>query len=52
MKCPRCGGDIIGDGFTTVRRCEFATDDKIYSTEPDAPIILCDFANKDGRNGC
>lgn len=39
--CPRCGGTIIGDGYTMVRHCEFADDDRIYDAEPDAPAILC-----------
>ena len=44
--CPKCGGTIIGDGYTSVRHCEFADDDKIFESEPDAPVILCDFQDQ------
>lgn len=39
MSCPNCGGDIIGDGFTTVRHCENVTDVSDY--EPDADVVYC-----------
>ena len=41
MRCPRCGGSLIGDGYSMVVHCEFAEDDEIWETEPDAGIILC-----------
>jgi len=41
MTCPNCGGDIIGDSYTIVLHCENAEDDRIFESEPDAPVILC-----------
>ena len=41
--CPRCGGSLIGDGYTTVRHCEnVVRDDDLACMEPDAPIVFCD----------
>ena len=42
--CPHCGGSLVGDGYTLVRHCENAVDDdRIWSSEPDAPVIYCDW---------
>lgn len=37
--CPRCGGSILGDGYTVVLHCENAVD--VDLVEPDADIVLC-----------
>jgi hypothetical protein len=37
--CPHCGGDIIGDGYTTVCHCENA--DVPLDAEPDSHTIFC-----------
>ena len=39
--CPRCGGDMEGDGYTSVQRCENADPDPWL--EPDANPVYCDF---------
>lgn len=39
MNCPKCGGTIIGDGYTSPMHCEFAEVDPW--AEADAPIVLC-----------
>ena len=39
MQCTICGGSIEGDGFSSVRRCEFA--DVPSDVEPDADVIFC-----------
>jgi hypothetical protein len=39
--CPNCGGAIVGDGHTGVRHCENYDGDRIWDSEPDAPVILC-----------
>lgn len=40
--CVKCGGAMIGDGYTSVLRCEFAPDtDEVF--EPDAAPVYCDF---------
>ena len=41
MKCPICGGSIVGDGFTIVLHCE-STKADISCVEPDADIIYCE----------
>jgi len=42
-RCPKCGGSIVGDGITMVEHCEYADTELVWETEPDAPVILCDF---------
>lgn len=39
--CPSCGGDMIGDGFTSVVHCEFAENYEHYA--PDDNPVLCGF---------
>lgn len=42
MSCRRCGGTIIGDGYTVPRHCErvdLSGCDVVF--EPDAGPILC-----------
>ncbi len=41
MNCPNCGGEIIGDGYTSNMKCENAED--VDFLEPDAEIVLCNF---------
>jgi hypothetical protein len=41
MTCSKCGGDIIGDGYTSPMHCEYAETD--VGTECDAEITECDF---------
>jgi len=44
MVCKICGGDMIGDGVTTVFHCEnvdVGMLDDINSVEPDADPIYC-----------
>lgn len=40
-QCPKCGGSIEGDGYTTVQHCENA--DPPDWVEPDGDVILCDY---------
>lgn len=37
--CPNCGGRLLGDGYRTVRHCEFSSD--VFEIEPDAAPVLC-----------
>lgn len=39
--CPKCGGNLIGDGYTRVIHCEFVDVDR--DVEPDAEPVYCDF---------
>lgn len=41
LTCSRCGGRILGDGYTEARHCENADYDDYYDCEPDAPVVLC-----------
>ena len=41
MRCPICGGTMVGDGYTTLRHCEFARDEDIEGKEPDAGPVYC-----------
>ena len=40
MNCPNCGGNIVGDGFTTPRHCE-NSDIIELCLEPDADVHYC-----------
>ena len=51
MTCKKCGGTMIGDGYTSVLHCEFTEEDTYDSLEPDACPVYCDFINEDlGEN--
>ena len=41
MKCPKCNGDMIGDGYSQVEHCEFANVDDYAFVECDAGPIYC-----------
>ncbi len=41
ITCPNCGGDIIGDGYTEVRRFEFADESLCEDREPDSNVVYC-----------
>lgn len=41
MNCPVCGGTMVGDGYTTLRHCEFARDEDVEGKEPDAGPVYC-----------
>lgn len=41
MTCAKCGGDMIGDGYTSVLHCEYVDETECY--EPDAEPIYCNF---------
>lgn len=41
--CPKCGGELYGDGYTSVIRCEFADEEKVNGVEPDANPVYCDY---------
>lgn len=51
MTCEKCGGTMVGDGYTSVLHCEFAEEATYDSLEPDASPVYCDFVNEDlGEN--
>ena len=41
--CPNCGGDLIGDGYTSVVHCEYANEESYENCEPDAGPIYCTY---------
>ena len=43
--CPKCGGSLIGDGYTSVVHCEYVEDTEGY--EPDAGPVFCEELMKD-----
>lgn len=45
IPCPRCGGSMIGDGYSKVAHCEFV--DPYPDAEPDADPIYCDYRDDD-----
>lgn len=46
MACIKCGGDMIGDGYTSVLQCEFLDGDTDANyAAPDEGPFYCDFPN-------
>lgn len=41
MNTCKCGGTLVGNGFTEVVHCEFA--EVTSDIECDAPVIFCDY---------
>lgn len=39
--CPNCGGDLVGDGYTSVIHCEEVDPDPWL--EPDANPVYCNY---------
>ena len=48
--CIRCGGTIVGDGYSTVRHCEFADQEDYLDKEPDVPTVLCRLIEEDAES--
>jgi len=48
IKCPVCGGDILGDGITEYLRCE--NTEFILDIEVDAlPVFCCSSAKRENK---
>lgn len=45
--CIKCNGDMVGDGYTSVMHCEFASEDTYEFHEPDANPVHCDYDELD-----
>ena len=45
-KCPKCGGDEIGDGYTSVIHCEYTDESKYEGMAPDEGPVWCDYENE------
>lgn len=43
MKCIKCGGDMIGDGYTSIMHCEYANEADYEFHEPDASPVYCNY---------
>ena len=46
-QCPKCGGTMVGDGYTMVSHCENV--DVPQGVEADAPAIYCEYPGKEPR---
>lgn len=42
-QCSKCGGEMIGDGYTSVFHCENADESTYEFHEPDADPVECLF---------
>jgi len=51
MTCPTCGGDIIGDGYTSVHHCESANEQDYEYAAPDEGPFYCKESNEDKLRG-
>jgi hypothetical protein len=47
MICPKCGGDLVGDGYSTVIHCEYADPSMYEYNAPDDGPVLCDFKEEE-----
>lgn len=45
MQCKKCGGSMIGDGYTKVLHCEYVEDTS--ELEPDAGPVYCDYVDEE-----
>lgn len=43
MSCPKCGGDLVGDGYTSVIHCEDAEEEDYWHNAPDDGPVYCNF---------
>lgn len=43
MICIKCGGDMVGDGYTSVMHCEYADETTYEFHEPDASPVYCNY---------
>jgi hypothetical protein len=41
MCCPKCGGTLLGDGYTEVIHCEFSDQDDYFYLAPDEKVVYC-----------
>lgn len=47
MPCIKCGGTMVGDGYTSVMHCEYADESAYEFHEPDASPVYCDYTDED-----
>lgn len=47
MSCPNCGGDVHGDGYTSVMHCEYADESEYEYAAPDEGPFYCDFEEEE-----
>jgi len=43
MNCAKCGGDIIGNGYSSVMHCEYADEADYEDAAPDDGLFLCNY---------
>jgi uncharacterized protein (DUF983 family) len=41
-QCPECGGELLGDGYTTVIHCENIEEEVYYYAAPDEGPFYCE----------
>lgn len=46
MNCIKCGGDMVGDGYTLVDHCEYADEADYEFHEPDAGPVYCKYVDE------
>jgi uncharacterized protein (DUF983 family) len=39
--CPNCGRELLGDGYTEIKHCEFAKEEDYFDHEHDANPVYC-----------
>jgi len=43
--CKNCGGDMIGDGYTSVIHCEYADEEDYLYSAPDSGPFYCGYGD-------
>ena len=47
MTCRDCGGDMIGDGYSNVIRCEYSNEEQYIYAAPDEGPFYCNFVEEE-----
>jgi len=47
MRCTDCGGEMVGDGYTTVYHCEYSEEADYEYHAPDEGPVMCGFLEEE-----
>lgn len=43
--CIKCGGEMIGDGYTSVMHCEYTEEEEYSFKAPDEGPVYCGYSD-------
>lgn len=47
MSCIKCGGTMVGDGYSSVISCEYADSEEMVYAAPDEGPFYCNYIDHD-----